>query len=104
MRYLNGLVVGCFLLPVSGWAGEKDVGGASANSVAPFVDDMTTVVGHLDAKRFDVASFFKFIEELGSKDKEFAGAKDVLTSAAAFWRWGGRDVFVLLNWDACAPG
>jgi len=75
-----------------------------AKKVAPFVNDMTFLVAHIDAKRFDLASVFKLMDDLKIKEKDLAEARDFLTKAQTILReLGGRDIFWVLNWDSPQP-
>lgn len=89
------------LWPSLAWTGEKRDATALAKTLAPYVDDMTFAIGHLDAKTFDIGSIFKLISGLDIKDKDLDSARAALTKAQTIFRdMGGRDVFFLFNWDA----
>lgn len=77
---------------------------ALARIVAPFVDDMTTIVVHADVARLKVEPFFKLLEDMGVKDRDFEKAQAFIGMARdAFLKAGGRDLFVVWNWDAVRP-
>ena len=80
------------LLGLSVSAGES-AGDRHAKALAPFIDDQTYLIGHLDVSRLDVDFLAKYSGEDGQKVKAMGTlAKNTFLGA------GGKDVYVVLNW------
>lgn len=72
-----------------------------AKQVAPFVDEMTILVVHVDVRRLDVGPLFKLFGDLDVTDTDIKPLMDRVTKIQAeLKRVGATDVFILLNWDA----
>jgi hypothetical protein len=80
--------------------GEKSSPEALAKKVAPFVDDMTILVVHVDLQRLDVAAIFKLLGALGLKDETEGAKTAALKMQEGLKALDALDVFVVLNWDA----
>src|SRR5262245_8818113 len=100
MRYLSLVFLCLTVAPAT--AQEKGRSPeALARIVAPFVDDMTTLVVHVDVSRLKIDPFFKLLDNAGVKDRDLDRAQAVAAAVSdSFLKAGGRDLFVVWNWDA----
>lgn len=104
MRYFTPLFLFLIASPFGLAGGKTDRAEELAKTVAPFVDDMTVLVGHLDMTRLETKALFKILESTGVKNKDLDVARAVFqTFQTSFREAGGRDVFLVLNWDAPRP-
>jgi hypothetical protein len=73
--------------------------GAVAKAVAPYLDDRTLVVGHLDLSRLDAdALLTSFARLAGMNDKETTAAREALKkSLDAFRAAGGKDAYFVFS-------
>jgi prepilin-type processing-associated H-X9-DG protein len=78
-------------------AAAKAGDGDKIKIIAPYVDDQTFLVAHVDVSRVDVEVVAKYLEALGAEDVN--QAKDIAALAKSkFLKAGGKDLYVLMNW------
>jgi hypothetical protein len=72
---------------------------ARARAVAPFLDEQTIAVGHLDLTRVDVDAIVGMLAEYGKLDPgELAGPKKLVGDSLAAWtKAGAREMFVVVS-------
>jgi prepilin-type processing-associated H-X9-DG protein len=71
LRFLRCLLFACLLsLVARGAFGQTAYDAAAyAASIAPYLDEQTVAVGHVDLDRVDVAALLAFVREVGPKDE-----------------------------------
>jgi len=76
---------------------------ARAAAIAPFIDEQTLAVGHVDIKRIHLDAIFAKITEIGKFTDEY-DHKQVAKMKASMHRWmsdflkaGGRDIYMILS-------
>ncbi len=97
-RFLAGLLI--LTLAASGWADEKKFDAeARAKVVAPFLDEQTIAVGHLDLTRVDVNAIVTQLAEYAKlKEDDVAGPrKEVGDWVAAWTKAGARDLYCVAS-------
>jgi hypothetical protein len=72
---------------------------ARAKTVAPFLDEQTIAVGHVDLTRVDVNAIAEKLTEFGKlKEEDIAGPKNVAgDSVAALTKAGARDLYCVVS-------
>lgn len=77
-RTLSAVLVSLFLLPSATWGQNK------LDAVAPFLDEHTLAVGHVDLTKLDVSAMVKTVGELAPQDdKDFARRLQSMESEAS---------------------
>jgi hypothetical protein len=99
MYRLSAFVVALAIVAPAAAAEQKFDAEALAKTVAPFLDDQTFAVGHVDLSRIDFDKALAFVKELGKfEDKDIeepaTQAKEWLS---AFRKAGGKDVFIVVS-------
>ena len=68
-------------------------------AIAPYVNDETFLVGHVDVARVDIDLVCSFLEKMGIKGNDIDKTKAVASLAkSTFLKAGGKDIHVLMNW------
>src|SRR6516164_11160585 len=72
---------------------------ARAKAVAPYLDDQTVGVGHVDLTRIDAdATAAKIIEYTKLKEEEIAGPRKEVGDWLAVWKKAGvREIYVVVS-------
>jgi hypothetical protein len=81
------------------WAADKVDFEARAKVIAPFVDDQTFGIGHVDVTHVNVDKLVATVGELGKIDAEelVKPKKEVSDWLAAFAKAGGKEIYVVLS-------
>src|SRR4051812_23633492 len=87
------LLLGCF--PAA--ADEAAASGAHAKALAPYVNDQTFLVVHIDASRLDLGTLARALEMVGAENTDQFKAV-VTLGRAALLAAGGKDVYFIMNW------
>ena len=103
MRNLIILTVAILIISPAAFAEEKFDPAARAKQIAPFIDEQTVAVMHLDFSRVDVEATWgvisKLLKETEDHDvKELANAKDrVKELVEGFLKSGARDIYLIIS-------
>jgi prepilin-type processing-associated H-X9-DG protein len=89
-------VLAVVLLGFSAQGGDVATEGRT-KTIAPYVDDQTYLVVHIDVTRVDLDVVAKYLEALGVENLN--QAKDMAAAVKTkFLKSGGKDFYVLMNW------
>jgi len=96
MRFVLSLFALSLAMPVL--AGES-AAEKHAKVIAPFVDEHTYWVGHLDVSKINNDVLSKLMEMFAPPPTELEKAKTfAATSKSTFLKSGGKDIYMLMNW------
>lgn len=78
---------------------------ARARSIAPFVDERTVAVAHVDLSRLDADALLDWVAEVGRVEKKELeeSRREGRTWLADFTKAGGKDMYVALNLIDLSP-
>src|SRR5438132_7139988 len=82
------------LLGLPGARADEAAADAHAKLIAPYVNDQTFLIGHVDVSRVNLEVVAKYLDA-DNQEKVKAVAALVKTT---FLGSGGKDVYVLMNW------
>jgi hypothetical protein len=98
MHRLAAILSLALLLPMAR-AGEKPDAETSAKTIAPFLDDQTIAVAHVDLSRLDVDAFLARLAEVAKVDRQQIekGSAPVINWITTFKKAGGKDLFMVFS-------
>jgi prepilin-type processing-associated H-X9-DG protein len=82
-------------LPVA--AGEKSTAENRAKAIAPFLDEQTIAVAHVDLTRFDLTAFLDKVTAGGRIDQTRIGRAQATAWLDRFTKAGGKDLYLVLS-------
>ena len=86
-------------------AGEKSAAAARATAVAPYVDDLTVAVDHVDHSRVDVGPLVETLARLMPEAKDEIGRVqgEAAKRIGLFLQAGGKDVYITVSFGGPGP-
>ncbi|MGO8744381.1 MAG: DUF1559 domain-containing protein [Thermoguttaceae bacterium] len=94
-----------FAAPTLVCAGERSAAAARAKAVAPYVDDLTVTVAHVDLSRVDMGPLVEMLARLipDAKDEIGRVQGEAAKRIGSFLEAGGRDVYITVSLGGAGP-